>query len=80
MENNYEQILKEYPQRLAKQIENADAFQQALVFINECITQKFPVKGLKISGVEIKITISQDSKETRNTNFTIHIPEEIYNS
>ena len=83
MENNYEQFLKEFPQRLAKQIENSDAFKQALVFASEKEKKDgdLPIKSINISNVEILISFSlQNDAIATSTDFPIHIPEEIYNS
>lgn len=79
--NNFGQILKEYPQRLAKQIENSDAFQQALVFATgkDMKESDLSINGLKISGVEIKISFSLQANIQTSSNFSVHIPEENYN-
>ena len=81
MKNNFEKILKTYPQRLAKQIETSVAFQQSLVFAaeKEIKGSNFSIKGLKISGVEITISFSLQANVPTTSNFSIHIPEESYN-
>ncbi|MGM9745372.1 MAG: hypothetical protein ACI30H_00190 [Paludibacteraceae bacterium] len=81
MGNNYEQILKQYPQRLAKQIENSDDFQQALVFASEKVKKENDpsIKGLKISCVEITISFSLQANVPTASDFSIHIPKESYN-
>lgn len=81
MKNNFEKILKTYPQRLAKQIETSDVFQQALVFAaeKEIEDSNLSIKGFKISGVEITISFSLQANIPTASNFSIHIPEESYN-
>ena len=81
MENNYEQFLKEYPQRLTKKIENSNAFQQALVFASEKEKREgdLPIKGFKISSVEILISFSMQDKTPNTINFSVRIPEENHN-